>query len=270
MKLQTLCLEKFEDEKIKKVEKNIKKRFWKRQFQTETTKPQKVFDGFFGIFLPAICFLFDPIVFRTNGGAPLAGEYKSFAYILSFVSIMTLLAFMLWGKKLKWLNGFTSGIFAAGAIISLIIGIGLFPFSLMGLIILIGVLGFTPFLTAFVYWRNAVRAAKTVASDLGSGLLARMIILAAMFAVIVPALINIKIKNGLNTLQNGNAGEIRRTAQRLKYVAPLIDFSRLYLRYDASGNRLENEENRALAESYKMLTSKEIADYSSNNFFGGD
>ncbi len=257
MELQMLYLNEIGIGKNESLEKSHKNTFWKRQFEIKATNKQKVFDGLFGIFLPVVCFFFDPVVFRTNdAGAPLAGQYKPFAYVLSFVSIMGLLAFMLWGVKLKWVNGFLSGLFFAGAIVSLMVGILLFPFSLMGLVILIGALGFTPLVTAFVYWRNAIRAHKTALPGLGLNLSARMVILAAMFAVIAPAILNVRIQKGLKTMQNGNAAEIRRTADRLKYVAPLVDFSSLYLRYDATGKFAETEENRALAESYKTLTGK--------------
>jgi hypothetical protein len=246
-------------EKVRKNEELLKLPFWKRQFHTESTYGQKYFDGLFGIILPVICFFFDPIVFRTNDlGAPLAGQFKPFAYILSFVSIMALMAFMIWGAKLKWLNGFLSGLFAVGAIVSLFVGIALFPFSVMGLVVLIGALGFTPLFTAFVYWRNAVRAYKITKPVLGINLLVKSMMLTAMFNLITPAIINIKIQKGLETLQNGNPSEIRRTAQRLRLVAPLVDFTKLYQKYDATGNIEIAQQNLALAESYKMLTGKEM------------
>jgi hypothetical protein len=254
MATETFYLTKTQIEKIDQT-----KGFWKRQFQAEATKKQKVFDGLFGIVLPVICFFFDPIVFRTNGfGAPLVGQFKPFAYLLSFVSVMALMAFLIWGAKLKWLNGFLSGLFAVGSIISLIVGIALFPFSLAGLVILIGALGFTPLFTAFVYWRNAVRAYKITKPVLGANLLVKSMILTAMFSLITPAIINIKIQKGLETLQNGNPSEIRRTAQRLRFVAPLVDFTKLYQKYDKTGNIEIAEQNQALAESYKMLTGQDI------------
>lgn len=232
--------------------------FWKRQFQVESTKKQKVFDWIFGIILPTICFYFDPIVFRTDGyGSPLFGQYKPFAYILSFVSIMSLTAFMLWGARLKSLNGFLSGLFATGAVVSLIVGIVIFPFSVMGLVILLGVLGFTPLFTAFVYWRNAVRTYKIAQPLIGINHSVKAMILSALFGLITPSLINIEILKSLKTLQNGSATEIRQTANRLKYIAFIADFKNLYLKSE-NGHTADTEENRALEESYKMLTGKEL------------
>lgn len=254
MKIQTLGLNKTE------ISKSVRKdSFWKKQFQIESTYWQKVFDGVFGIVLPVICFFFDFLIFRSPGQSePMAGEYKPFAYILSFVSIMSLLAFMLWGVKLKWLNGLLCGLFAAGAVVSLIIGILLFPYSLIGLMVLIGALGFTPLFTAFVYWRNAVRTHKTVFPQLGKALAARIIILAAMFSLVIPAVINVNIQKGLNTMKDGNAAEIRQTAKWLKYLAPLVDFKILRLRRDSKWEVIDSEENKALTESYRMLTGEDI------------
>ncbi len=42
------------------------KGFWRRQFQKESTALQKNSDWFFGVILPVICFVFDPIVFKGN------------------------------------------------------------------------------------------------------------------------------------------------------------------------------------------------------------
>ena len=48
----------------------------------------------------------------------------------------------------------------AGALFSIVIGIVLLPFSIIGLMFLIGALGFSPFFSAFVYLRNGRRALK--------------------------------------------------------------------------------------------------------------
>ena len=68
-----------------------KKRFWARQFDAEPTEAQKSFDWAFGVTIPAICFAFDPLIFRGNlWGTALLATYKPFAYLLSFVSIMAI------------------------------------------------------------------------------------------------------------------------------------------------------------------------------------
>lgn len=138
--------------------------FWRRQFGDVVTSKQRKWDWMFGVFMPMICFYFDPGVFRTWGGDfgrdGLLDTYQLPAYILAYSAIMAQAAWLLWGE---WLGRFRIAIgliLATAAVASFIIGLILFPFSMLGLLVAIGVLGFTPFFTAIIYWRNAVRAIR--------------------------------------------------------------------------------------------------------------
>lgn len=167
---------------------NKKEGFWWRQFQTEATKKQKIFDWIFGVVLPVACCFFDPIIFKgamSHRGAAL-GEYKPFAYLLSFTSIILMMLFLLYGRKLMWFNALLVGIFIIGSAISLLIGIIIFPLSLFGLIIIIGALGFTPLLSAFVYFRNAIRAIDFAQLSINGYLLLNLTAVSAIFSFVVP------------------------------------------------------------------------------------
>ena len=167
------------------------KGFWRRQFQKESTAAQKKFDWLFGVILPVACFTFDPIVFTNYG---LLEDYKAFAYILSFVSVMAMSAWLIWGARLKWLNAFLAGLFIVGSIISLGIGIVIFPFSLIGLFFyFIGALGFTPLFSAMVFLRNSVRAYEAAKPFLEKKVLVYCFLLGALFSAIVPPVINVEI-----------------------------------------------------------------------------
>ena len=74
-------------------------RFWRRQFGKTVTNRQRFYDWAFGVVMPVICFAFDPIVFKNGGD--LLGKYTVFAYMLSFASIMTTMAWLIWGDRLK-------------------------------------------------------------------------------------------------------------------------------------------------------------------------
>jgi len=88
--------------------------FWRRQFDGRVTSGQRTFDWVFGVTLPVICVFFDPVVFNSTMHEPaLLGAYKSGAYLLSFIAVITTMAWLLWGAKLKWLNAILSGLFAA-------------------------------------------------------------------------------------------------------------------------------------------------------------
>jgi hypothetical protein len=134
--------------------------FWRRQFGTEVTRGQRKFDWMFGVIMPAICFYFDPIVFQGSfGEGPLLGAYSTFAHLLSYATIMAMVAVLVWDKRPASLNAMLAGLFGASALVSLIIGVILVPFSIMGLFFFfIGALGFTPLLSAIVFLRNSVRA----------------------------------------------------------------------------------------------------------------
>lgn len=229
-----------------------KKGFWRRQFQTESTGAQKKFDWIFGVIMPVICFVFDPIVFK--GGAIL-GTYKPFSYLLSFASVMAMSAWLIWGAKLKWLNAFSAGLFLVVGIISVGIGIILFPFSLMGLIILIGALGFTPLFSSIAFFRNSFRAFQTAKPFFEKEVLVRSFVLTIIFTAIVPAVINLEINKFIQDMNSSDIQTIRKNARTLKFLSPLTDTSEISKKYCQSPN---NERREVWGEVYKQLTDETI------------
>src|SRR5215204_3522056 len=114
--------------------------FLARQFAGKPTKGQNNFDFALGVFLPLVCFLFDPIVFRHGGfsfGEPEWGEYQFFAYCMSAVQIVVLLSWMLFGRYLQSFSAPISGVLILGGLFSFLIGVLILPLSLIGLIFLI-------------------------------------------------------------------------------------------------------------------------------------
>lgn len=239
--------------------------FWRRQFQKNSTDSQKRFDWTFGVVLPIICFVFDPTVFKGSvlGGTAELGFAKPFAYILSFSLIMAMSAWMIWGEKLKWLNAFLAGLFTVGAGISFIIGVILSPLSLLGLIIFIGILGFTPLFTAFVYFRSAFRAFQSAKPFLEKSVLRYSFVLAAIFSFVVPYVINVEIKKSMHAMLNGDAQTIRATARNLKYVAPLTNFDDLGRKCDYDNRFLNDEIHVAFREACAEL----VDDYFESNVY---
>lgn len=162
------------------------------QFHLEPTRTQQKFDWAFGVGLPLVCVAADPIVFSSwdEFGKPLLGEYKTFAYVLSIISIMSMSAWLLWGQRLGDLRPYLGGLFLAGSVTSLIVGVILLPFSLIGLVMAIGLLGFTPLFSGFVYLRNGIRAIAGSKMDMPPAVVYRAVILAALFSLIVPYVLN--------------------------------------------------------------------------------
>ena len=138
-----------------------KKRFWKRQFDPVPTGGQELFDGIFGVILPVLCFVADPIVFK--GGVfsgPFFEDFKVLAYLTSAIEIAVFIVWRSFRTHLTTFSAPFAGVLFAGGLFSTVIGIVILPLTLFGLLLLIGVLGFIPFLTAFTYFRSSVRAMK--------------------------------------------------------------------------------------------------------------
>jgi hypothetical protein len=231
----------------------VEKGFWRRQFQPDATKSQKRFDWIFGVVLPVVCFFFDPIVFKTSGA--LLGTYKPFAYILSFVSVMAMMAWLIWGAKLKWLSGALAGLFLVGGTVSLGVGVVLLPYSVFGLIIAIGALGFTPLFTSLVYLRNSLRAYESARPFLEKRVLVNLYYLSLILSTVIPSVANVQIKETLDEMLKGDAQTIRSNGRKLKFVAPLVNFDVLVEHYYFKDNETEKE---ILAEEYERLTGKDF------------
>lgn len=138
--------------------------FFRRQLSPPTTRAQTVFDVLFGIVAPILCFVFDPIVFRGRFDDALLPQFQSLAYMVSAIEILVLIIWLVWGRSFRPAPRFAGGMLMAGALISLVIGVVILPFTLMGLMFGIGIFGFIPFLTFAVYLRHAKSAFQLAAN----------------------------------------------------------------------------------------------------------
>jgi hypothetical protein len=162
--------------------------FWARQVTGEPTRPQRIFDVLFGVVLPVVCLAADPIVFKTAAGFGRAVllPYATAAYTLIGLQLVALAAWLLAGGRLAKGAAWFAGPLAAGAIIAAGVGLAILPISLIGLLVLIGALGFTPFLTSFVFLRNALRARARARAYAGPSK-ARWLLMAGVLCAVLPA-----------------------------------------------------------------------------------
>jgi signal transduction histidine kinase len=142
--------------------------FLRRQFMAPTTRIQILFDMTFGVVAPVLCFVFDPIVFKAEFDNPLLPQYQAFVYMVSAIEILLLIVWLACGPRLQLRTPVMGGVLMAGALFSWIIGVLILPFTLLGLMLGIGVFGFIPFLTGLVYFRNG-RSAFEFAVDHPAG-----------------------------------------------------------------------------------------------------
>jgi hypothetical protein len=234
------------------------KGFWRRQFQQETTDRQKRYDWTFGVILPIICFFFDPFVFKFWGapGGGILGAYRPFAYAGSFLSVIGLMAWLIWREKLGGFGAFLSGIFFLAGLVSLALGIAMIPISLIGLMAIVGVLGFTPLFTSVIYLRNAVRAYRAANLNLCRSKLIYAAATGAIWAFAIPYTLNVEVNRSLDLIARGTPETIRIQGWKLRLLAPLVDpdqLKTLYWKIDRG-----SAQEREIEILYQQLTGKQL------------
>ena len=260
--MQTLNLDETENIDETADKPTVKNGFWRRQFRAETTSAQKKFDWTFGVILPVICFAFDPVVFKGNalGPAAFGGVYKPFAYLLSFTSIMAMMAWLIWGDRLKSFVSILGGLFLLGSAISFIVGVMLFPLSLLGLII-IGALGFTPLLTGIVYLRNGVRALRSAKAYFPGHTLIYPSVLVVIFGFTIPFVINVEIDRSIQKIKFGDENVAAAEARKLRLLSPLVNFDVLANECFTEGlHEPRSPKNQIIASLYADMTGQRIED----------
>jgi hypothetical protein len=233
------------------------KLFLKKQFENEATLKQNIFDLTFGLFLPILCFFYDPIVFKGVGvrGAVL-GNFKPFAYLLCYLALTSLVLWLACGEKLKKLNAILAGIFFASAIVSFIIGIVLLPFSVLGLLVLIGALGFTPLLTAFVFARNGFRAFKKCSTEFDRNPFLATFALTAVLSIGFPAIFNLKLNQAIDVMITyADSRTIYNSTFNVIYIWYLVDTDRIVSAYVSENSK---EKKEALETAYQLIDGRDI------------
>ena len=137
--------------------------FWRHQFSTAVTPGQIIFDVVVGAIIPILLLIFDPVVFR-NGELCQASALQGdglFAYLAIGLGILALFGWLFIDTLKHNGTAFIAGILLTGALFAAGVGIAILPLSVFGLLALVGAFGFLPFFTAFVYFRNGVRAFRT-------------------------------------------------------------------------------------------------------------
>ncbi len=168
-------------------------RFFARQFEgTAPTPAQRGFDVVFGIIGPIFCLAFDPFVFRP--GLLSEPMFDGFVGAVFGCGGLAMCAFIAWMvlpiASARRTVGFLAGLMFAGALLATVIGLALLPFSVIGLMVVIGMLGFTPFVSAFVYSRTAVRACRASRST-------PFVLAGAALALLGPTLIQVHVNRAV-------------------------------------------------------------------------
>jgi hypothetical protein len=206
-----------------------------------------------GIVLPLICLAFDPIVLSATFGQPILGSFKIGVYGFVALSMFALVAWLTIRRFPSLFCGFLLG----GCVFALLLGIILLPMSVLGLLAIIGILGFSPFLTAATFWYCAMNA-RDVAGDRFKPVLA-----ASAFFIFIALPIGTQVytshitENSIGMLVNGSDQSTERAIRRLEMLGPLFDADMLVWRYYETDSEVAR---KRLASTYAQLTGDDIQD----------
>lgn len=257
------------------VNTSVRPRFWRRQFGDAPTRAQLRFDVIFGLALPVLCFVFDPIVFRGDfnplGQEGIYQRVRLFAYTASALEMTTLACWLFVVRKYPAWSRPAGGVLAAGAFFSFALGVAIAPFSVIGLLFVgIGALGFIPFVTALVYLRNACRALRLnrTGTPVRGGALAAFAFGLA-FALGVPAVVQ---RGTTRIIRNASAEVVaggRLSPRRRGVVRALTSLSGASFRdlVEQYHSETDRERKSLLAEAYWEVTGEDINDFYSRRTF---
>jgi hypothetical protein len=236
--------------------------FWRRQFVPQVTRAQITFDIIFGIVGPMLCFAFDPIVFRGGlGDRPLLVDYKVYVYLFSGLEIMMLSFWLLARAGFQFWNDLVGTGLYLGGVFCLIVGVVLLPFSLMGLMLGVGIFGFTPFLTGIVYLRNGLRALRSPRTDSSIFTVAVTCLLGSVVVIGAPLLsgfvIHQAVDSSVEEIVNGDARQASAAAHRiwpLRYFVGDVS-NKIVTAYEQAADPARKE---LLKNCYQEITGEDI------------
>ncbi len=143
-----------------------------------------------GIIAPTVCFALERMLFSdipdTLPGSQFIDFFPLFGYGIIGLEMLVLAVWLKFGDRLGTWNALVAGVLFVGALVAGGIGLWLLPLSLIGLLVLIGLLGFVPFLTAAVYCMNAVEAYRRAGAVTVGARLTSLVLAGAILVIGVP------------------------------------------------------------------------------------
>jgi hypothetical protein len=235
--------------------------FWRRQFAGNRTEAQQVFDVVFGLIAPILCFYFDPIVFKGEFvRESTIQSYQLFAYGVTAVEVSVLAVWLLFGTRLGGWSQLVGGVLISGSVFSAAIGVAILPLTIIGLILVIGVFGFIPFVTAFVYLRVGWRALKSEEETTPASW-ANALLMGAILSLVIPALGSLYVSrtasHSIDIILHGSPEQAQVALTRLRKL-PLIPRQDLEPLVQAYMVEKDSNRKETLKDSYRLLTGENI------------
>jgi len=240
-----------------------RRKFWASQIAPGSTRQQDTFDVIFAIVLPILCFVMDPMVFKgAFFGFPLLGDFQLVTYVFASVAMGVFLIWRTFRGRVSKFGGAFAAVFFLSAICSAVIGLALLPYSLFGLTVLIGMLGFIPFFTAFVFLRNGIRAAQMSHPSSAPRFLPSMLagVLVAVLPVAASVRVERAIEGSVNTLVTGNIVEANAAADRLRQFPFVPDKYRHQIE-EAYWREVNPFKRTVLKRAYEQVTGEALREW---------
>jgi hypothetical protein len=231
--------------------------FWRRQFDPSATTAQRWFDLCVGIIAPLLCAFFDPAVFRSNGifGGGILNQVRLFGYLEIAMGVAALAYYLVARRASLSL----AGVLYAGALFSFLVGLAILPFSILGMFVLIGVFGLTPFFSSFVYLRNGYRCWRELSQHSTRQASFLVVGVAFILTLGMPLALQISASRMANralvVLQSGSEEDSVRALQTLERMRFAANPDDIVLAYQ----KTKDEKQRArLAQAFQMLAGRNI------------
>jgi hypothetical protein len=231
--------------------------FWERQYRTPSTVPQRLFDLLFGIIAPVLCLWFDPTVFRSDGmmGNGFLSGLRFFGYLEIATSILVLAFYLLTQRASALLAGALWGSF----VFAFTLGVVMLPLTLLGLFVVIGIFGFTPFLTSWVFLRNARRCWRGSSPQQRGKVRMLLVTLGMALMLGTPAGLQgstLYLANGaLARIQSGSEPGVGRAVRMLRGMRFFVSPDRIVFAYQKATEQAQRER---LAQAFYGVTAKTL------------
>lgn len=218
-----------------------------------------IFSVLMGILAPILCLALQPFLLPGDlfllPGLQFINTYWIFSYGFIGLEILALSLWLSIGERPRIWYGALSGVLFAGAFFAGGLGLILLPFRLLGLLILIGFLGFVPLFTAYAFYRNAVRAYRHAGISLSGTTLRASALLGSMLVMGVPGGIQARVLMVVQSTIQGVVEGDPAAMDRLRAWAPFVSRDRLVWAYDAERDPIRKSR---LSKAYKDLTGEDI------------
>ncbi len=212
-----------------------------------------------GIVAPIACFALQPALLHGMQSMLPGLRFIDTFWLFSYgVMGQEMLALALWlafrdrpGAWSAWL----SGVLLAGALFAGGLGLVLLPISLIGLLAVIGILGFVPFLTSAVFFAHAAEAYRRARRVAGNAIGLGLLVLGGLMVVGGPAAVEVTVWIAAGSAIRGIAAGDPSATARLRPWARLVSLDHLTWAYAAEPDPVRKTR---LADAFRELTGEDV------------